>query len=311
MIISRWLQRGASTRTKLGIVFLLGGLLALAVFTFTSATRDPDVVLYINGEPLTKERFYQRLEQDAGEQVLSQLIAEMLVEQAERLEGAAVTQEEIEAELNAFIEGYSSQDEFLSDLERFGMTLDELKYEIRLSLIIEKLSRRGVTVTEDEVSAYFAENKALLDEPEEALVRHILVETEEEAAEIVQLLKDGADFAELARSRSIDTASAQRGGSIGYIQPDSPLVAPFKEAVFRLEAGQTSEPIRSEFGWHIIRVDERHEAREATLESSRERIREHLIYEKAKSVNEVIEELHQKANIDVLWPRYDTFSNQP
>jgi parvulin-like peptidyl-prolyl isomerase len=93
---------------------------------------------------------------------------------------------------------------------------------------------------------------------EQVLARHILVDTEEEAQEIYQLLQEGADFAELARTRSKDTGSGANGGDLGWFGPGA-MVPEFEQAAFGLEVGEISEPVQSEFGYHIIQLIARQE----------------------------------------------------
>jgi peptidyl-prolyl cis-trans isomerase C len=96
--------------------------------------------------------------------------------------------------------------------------------------------------------------EAVPKEAEQAHARHILVETEEEAKTVLDRLKKGEDFAELAQELSIDTGSGANGGDLGFV-PAGVFVPPFEEAVFSLPIGQVSDPpVQSEFGWHIIEV---------------------------------------------------------
>lgn len=292
------------------LAFVLGGVVALAGFTLTSASDNADVVAVVNGQPITRLEFYNRLEEMAGEQVLDQIITEMVIAQAEQSRGVPVSDEEVQAELDRIIESIGSEEAFYAELERYGITLERLLYEIRLDLILTKLSRQGVEISDEEIAAFFEANKAHLDTPERILVRHILVETEAEAREILAQLAQGADFAELAKAKSIDTASGVQGGEIGYIYPDSPVVEEFKTAAFALEVGQVSEPVSSQFGWHVIRVDERLEAEEATLENSRQFIVDYLTEQKARPIGQILQELRNEAQVDVHWPRYEAFRNQ-
>jgi len=284
--------------------FLLGGLIALAAMSLAAASQEDEVVARVNGEPISRGEFFERLQEVAGEQILDQIILEKLIAQAGRRPEAAVSDEEVQAELEAIKESFGSEEAFEAELNRYQLTLERLLYEIRLNMILTKLSREGVTVTDQEIAEFFEANKEQLGTPEQLKVRHILVETREVAEEILDALKAGADFAELARARSLDTASGLQGGEIGYIRRDSPIVDEFKEAAFRLGAGDLSEPVQSPFGWHIIRVDERIEAEEATLETAGKWIREYLADQKAKPVEQVFQELRSGAEIEVMWPRY-------
>ena len=93
---------------------------------------------------------------------------------------------------------------------------------------------------------------------EQAHARHILVETEDEAKSVIERLKKGEDFAELAKELSKDTTSGVEGGDLGFV-PQGRFVEPIDKAVFSLPIGQVSEPIQSDFGWHVVEVLEREE----------------------------------------------------
>lgn len=289
------------------LAFLMGGALALAGLTLTSASQNGDVVASVNGQPITREQFFSRLEEIAGDQVLEQMITELVIAQAEGTHGVAISEEEIVAELDAVKESFGSEEAFQTELARYNLTEERLLYEIRLNLILTKLSQKDVVVSDEEVEQFFEENKDLLDLPEQIRVSHILVETEDEAEEILAQLEEGADFAELARAKSIDTASGVQGGEIGFIHRESPVVEEFKSAAFALDVGELSQPVESQFGWHIIRVEERIEAVTATLENSRERIVNYLTEQKAKPIGQVLSELRSAAKVEVEWPRYAAF----
>jgi peptidyl-prolyl cis-trans isomerase C len=91
---------------------------------------------------------------------------------------------------------------------------------------------------------------------EEVHARHILVETEDEAKAVKEELDKGGDFAALAKSKSKDPGAAAEGGDLGFFSKDQ-MVPEFAEAAFKLDKGQTSDPVKSSFGWHIIRIEEK------------------------------------------------------
>ena len=126
---------------------------------------------------------------------------------------------------------------------------------------------------------------------EQAHVRHILVETEEEANKVIERLKAGEDFAELAKELSIDPGSSAKGGDLGFV-PRGRFVAPIDEAVFTLPIGEVSEPIKSEYGWHVIEVLERGERE---LSPSDYRINQRLAY------NEWLTKARAEATIEDFW----------
>lgn len=294
------------------IGFLLGAALALAGLTLTSATGNSDAVVTVNGEAISREAFFERLELAAGEDVLEEMIIELLVAQAiDRYDDVELTDEEVQAELDLIKASHGSEEAFLDTLARLNLTLEEVERHTRLSLFLDKLTRRGIEVSEEEIEAYYNQNRATLSTPERVQVRHILVDTKEQAEELRAQLVDGADFEELAKAHSTDTASAVNGGMIGYLQADSPIVPAFKEAALKLQVGEVSQPVQTEFGWHLIRADDRIEATDPTLDEARDLIRDILIDQKARPVNDVLYDLWMESVVEVHWPRYDYFANDP
>lgn len=126
--------------------------------------------------------------------------------------------------------------------EEVGINEDQYRQIVRTFVLREKL---GEALAEE-----------VPREAEQARARHILVETEEEAQEVIDRLEAGEDFADLAAELSTDPGSAAEGGDLGFV-PRGRFIAPVDEAVFTLPPGEISEPIESQFGWHVIEVLER------------------------------------------------------
>lgn len=108
---------------------------------------------------------------------------------------------------------------------------------------------------------------------EEVKASHILVESEDEAKAIAKQLKDGADFAELAKEKSIDKASGAKGGDLGYFTKER-MVPTFAEAAFKADEGEVTAPVKSDFGWHIIKVEDKRPVEAPKYEEVRERIQQ-------------------------------------
>ncbi|MGQ0664468.1 MAG: peptidylprolyl isomerase [Pseudomonadota bacterium] len=124
--------------------------------------------------------------------------------------------------------------------------------------------------------------------------RHILVRTEVEAREVIAELKGGADFANLAKAKSIDPTGKQQGGELGYFSRDE-MVAEFSEAAFRLKDGETTQtPVRTQFGWHVIMVIGRRSAAPPL-----EEVREQLVSQMSQDImNETVAKLREGASIE-------------
>jgi len=130
---------------------------------------------------------------------------------------------------------------------------------------------------------------------EEVHARHILVPTEAEAKDIEDQLKKGADFATLAKEKSKDPGAAD-GGDLGYFTKEQ-MVPEFSEAAFKLEKGQISDPIHTQFGWHIIKVEDKRTKPTPTFDQVRSQL-ENFVAHKAQA--EMVENLRKSATIERL-----------
>ena len=139
-------------------------------------------------------------------------------------------------------------------------------------MIVEKILGKDIDITEDEMKEYFEENKESFNEEEQVKASHILVKDEKTAKEVIEKLNAGEDFAELAKEYSTDEGSAEEGGDLGYFEYGD-MVEEFSEAAFNLEEGEISEPVKSDYGYHIIKVTGKKEAKEATFEDHKEEIK--------------------------------------
>src|SRR2546430_8569212 len=125
----------------------------------------------------------------------------------------------------------------------------------------------------------------------EVRARHILVETEDEAKAVVAELKKGADFAELAKAKSKDPGSAD-GGDLGYFTKDQ-MVPEFSEVAFKLEKGQLSDPVKSQFGWHVIKVEDKRERQPPEYDKVKDQLENFLVRSE-----EHTSELQSQSNLD-------------
>jgi peptidyl-prolyl cis-trans isomerase C len=125
--------------------------------------------------------------------------------------------------------------------------------------------------------------------------RHILVKTEKEAKEIAEELKKGGNFEEIAKAKSIGP-SAPRGGDLGHFTKDK-MVPEFSEVAFKLKKGQISAPVKTNFGWHIIKVEDRRMQQLQEFEAIKSRIRNVLLRQK---VTEIADTLRKNAKIEYL-----------
>nr|WP_277817250.1 peptidylprolyl isomerase [Koleobacter methoxysyntrophicus] len=158
---------------------------------------------------------------------------------------------------------------------------------------------KDITVNDVEVKEYYDNNPDEFKEyPDEVKARHILVNTEEEAKEILKKLKEGADFAELAKEYSKDTGSKEEGGDLGYFNRGI-MVPEFDKAVFEMEVGQISDIVKTQFGYHIIKLEDKKISPIIKFDEIKETLHGQLLEEKKyETFNKKIEEWKGSAKIE-------------
>ena len=151
-------------------------------------------------------------------------------------------------------------------------------------------------VTEAEAKKIFDEKIAEVKPEQEIHARHILVDTEAEAKEVAERLKKGEDFAKVANEKSKDPGA--EGGDLGFFTRGQ-MLKPFEDAAFALDVGEISEPVQTQFGWHIIRVEEKRDQALPTFDQVKDAIISQLVQQKAQ---QVVTGLRDTAKIEVIDP---------
>ena len=150
-------------------------------------------------------------------------------------------------------------------------------------------------VSDEEARAFYDKQVSEVELQEEISARHILVETEEEALAVIERLNAGEDFIELAKEVSTGP-SGKEGGDLGYFVKDR-MVPEFSEAAFALEPGAVSAPVKSDFGWHVIKVEDRRQQQLVAFEDVKEGIKVQLRDEKAAPF---IDSVRDKADVKFI-----------
>jgi foldase protein PrsA len=264
-----------SSKKTLGILAILV-VAAIAVFIFLS-TRS-DVVAKVGEQSVTKDDLYTFFVNQNGEAAVDSLITKSIVDQEVEKEKVSISDEEVEKELDELITQYGGEDTFNQTLASSGLTMEDVEEDVKVNLQIEKLLESKIEITEEEMQTYFDENKDSFAQTKQVKASHILVEDEETAKEVKEKLDAGEDFAELAKEYSTD-GSAESGGDLGFFGEGS-MVAEFEEAAFSMKVDEISDPVKTEYGYHIIKVTDIQEAAEANFEKSKEEIKGILFDEK-------------------------------
>lgn len=281
---------------------VLSGMLALTACSGDQGAGEEKTIVEVNDTSLTEEEFVGELKNNVGEQVLNEMVQNIIIQ--DKAEQLNIDSEQVDAELESFKEDYGVEkdEELLTMLQtQFQLPVDSMEDFkndfLKPQLVLEELAAADVEITEEEKETYYEENK---EDLVSISARHILVEDEDQANEIREELENGGDFAELAEEHSTDPGSASKGGDLNTFTRGE-MVEAFDEAAFSMEPGEISEPVESEFGYHIIEVLNKNESYEELEEEIEEKVKE----EQSKSPEEVMQELMEEANIDVKEPSYE------
>lgn len=259
---------------------LLVTLLALVLILTACGNKNTgDAVATVDGVEVPQKTFdlYYKIKRDqavslAGEEYLNQpidklgrsageilrtMILDSVINQQVILNAASdVDLGDIDSLVEEELKNYKEavgEDNYKKSLEEINFTEDEYKQLLRNNIIEEKYKEKmleDIEVTDAEKEAYFNENKESFTQRS---ARHILVETKEEADKVKERLNNGEDFVDLAKELSKDTGSAANGGDLGYFSKGT-MVQEFENFVFNNEVGAVSDPIESQFGYHIIEI---------------------------------------------------------
>lgn len=268
----------------LSLLFLLG-----ACSTQTSG-EEPELLVKTQYGNISKvDLFKEVASTERGKELIQKLVYMQI------LKGKyEVSDEEVNQRLDEIKNQVGGKDEYTMFLQKQGFkNEEELKGHIEQSLYFFKATTEGVKVTDKQIKDYYEQHK---DQYTEVRTSHILVDNEPTAKEIEKELEKGADFAELAKKQSTDQVSAAEGGDLGYLSGASQEMDPtFLAAALKLKKGEVSEPIKTVFGYHLIKVTD---IKETPLSQVKDQIKQTLMSKEAKPVQEILNSLNKEIEIE-------------
>jgi peptidyl-prolyl cis-trans isomerase C len=182
----------------------------------------------------------------------------------------------------------------IAEAPEFARKLAYFRDKLLLDEYLEREVKKSVT---PEAARKLYEDTVKTVKPEEEVrARHILSENEDDAKKAAARVKGGEDFAKVAAELSNDPGSKGEGGDLGFFTKDR-MVQPFAEAAFKLEPGQVSEPVKSQFGWHVIKLDEKRVKSVPPFEEMKEQVEQYLT---RKAQQDLVLKLRQNAKIERL-----------
>jgi peptidyl-prolyl cis-trans isomerase C len=189
----------------------------------------------------------------------------------------------------------AAADARLGDSPDFQRRLSYFRQKLLMDDYLMQESRKGVTA--EAARALYDESVKSMPRDPEVRARHILVEKEEDAKKALERVKGGKeDFAKVAAELSSDPGSKTDGGELGWFTKDR-MVQAFAEAAFKLDVGQISEPVKTQFGWHVIKLEEKRMKEPPPFESVKAEIDKYLV---RQGQEKVILGLREKAKVERL-----------
>lgn len=177
--------------------------------------------------------------------------------------------------------------------------VEDFKKITLVSLLLEKEIEAKAKVTDQEVKDYYDKNKADFAPINQIRASHILLKTEEEAKKAYERLKKGEDFVQIAKKSSIDKGSVKKGGDLGYISKGQ-MVREFESAALKLKPGEISEPVKTQLGYHIIKVTDKKMGKVIDFEQVKDLLSQRLSAKKQKEVfDSYMEGLKKSYKVDI------------
>jgi peptidyl-prolyl cis-trans isomerase C len=264
------------TGLRLGLASAMAGCLAIALYA-GAARADDKVLAKVNGAEIRQS------DVALAEEELGPSLAQM---------DPATKDENVLAFLiDMKIVSKAAEDKKVQDGEDFKKRLAFTRSRLLMDSL---LASEGKAATTDDAmkKVYEAASKEITGE-EEVHARHILVETEDEAKAVEEELKKGADFAELAKKKSKDPGASD-GGDLGFFTKDQ-MVPEFSTVAFALEPGKVSDPVKSQFGWHVIKVEEKRKRKAPDFDQVKSQIE---TYVARKAQADYVGKLREAAKIE-------------
>lgn len=262
----------------------------------------------------------QQYRQQMRKRVVEQLTIEEILSEKEKQKNITASQQELDEEVNKQMKTQNlTLDEFKALLKQYGTNFADFQDNMRKKIMFEKLMESEFAgkvqkSTDEQVKAFYEENKQQFMQPETIHTKHILLKPEDsndpnqakakakaQAQEILEKLKKGADFNDMAKQFSA-CPSAKNGGDLGS-QPKGTFVPEFEKAAYALKSGQMSDVVETQFGYHIIKLVDHNDANTASLEQSKEKILQYLANKQKETlVLDYIQQIKKEADIKFTNP---------
>ncbi len=254
-------------------------LIAVAILALAPSAFAADSVATVNGKPI-KQSIYDYIAKDAtarGQKIDAQ-VKDVIVNKL------------VDSELV-----YQEAQKLGLDKQADYLAREELaRRELLTSTYLQDYVKKNPVSDADTKAAYEQYKKAYGEK--EYSARHILVKTEAEAKDIIAQLGKGGDFAKIAKEKSLDPGSKEKGGDLGWFSPAT-MVKPFSDVVANLQKGATStSPVQTQFGWHVIKLVDTRPSQPLAYDKVKDGLQKNI---QQRNLEKMMADLRSKAKIDI------------
>jgi peptidyl-prolyl cis-trans isomerase C len=296
----------------------------------SSPSGGEGIVAMVNGTPISQEDFDRSLgfakqqssrmgkpadDAQLKEGVLDQLIGSELLYQESKKTGVRIDAKTVDERLDQWKKRFPSDEEYKKALEQMKVSDGQMRANVEKSLATEKFVMDNfvdkTTVPEKEIKDYYDSHPDMFKQPEQVQASHILIKlkpdaSESEQAEALKKIKDvqekqkkGEDFAELAKAHS-ECPSSSKGGDLGFFGRGQ-MVPAFEEAAFTMKPGDVSDVVKTQFGYHLIKVTNKKPESTMPFDDIKERLGQYLKQQKVqKEVKEFVDKLRKEAKVETF-----------
>lgn len=274
--------RPAMPRLALSLRASVLGLAAAAMlFAAPARSQDDPLIAKVNGVEI-RQSDLTMAEEDLGQNIPPQI------------QGDAKKDYLVAYLTDVILVAKAAEAKKVQDTKDFKARLTYNRNKLLMESILQ--SEAKAAITPDATKKVYEEAVKQMGDEQEVRARHILVPSEDEAKAILAELKKGTDFAELAKQKSKDPGAAAEGGDLGYFTKEQ-MVPEFADVAFKLDKGQLSDPVKSQFGWHIIKVEDKRKKPAPEFAQVKDQVE---TYVQRKAQAEFITKLREGAKVERL-----------
>ncbi|CAG7656387.1 peptidyl-prolyl cis-trans isomerase [Paenibacillus allorhizosphaerae] len=257
----------------------------------------------VGDKTITVRMLEEQLMSKYGRELLNQIIDHEVIRMEGKAQGISVDDSEVQQEIKRMQQGYDSEEQFFKAMkEQLGFTPEALKKDIYYKLLSEKIAMQGIRITDEQVEAYIKAHADEFKTPAQLKLAQIVTANKDQANRALNDLAKGSDFAQVAKERSLDDATRENGGDLGWLEEDDPFIpAAVMKSAKQLKPGQTSAPIEVDGAFVVLKLKERKEALKTGSDNAiKEQVRKEMALREAPSIKEIIKKLREKWKVTIL-----------